>query len=162
MIFDVGCMAYEYHAWEWTNMVEPSFTYIHIWNKYAYKTAFACTRFFEALRKKPCNWKYVLHKGIIYYPLAMFYWSNTKGILLLECIDVEVIHLEACESGSIFEGLSLKDMNIYVNIAPNIEKNSWATYCGNMVPPSPFEYDNCLSDLYSATWMENAHNQYFH
>lgn len=75
----------------------------------------------------------------------------------MERIDVEVIHLEACENGSMFEGLSLEDMNIYVSIVPNVEKNSWATYCASMVTPSPFEYDSCLGDLYNATWMENVH-----
>jgi len=81
----------------------------------------------------------------------MFHWSNIEGTLLLECTDVEVIHLKACESGSIFDRLSLEDMNIYVNIVPNVENSSWATYCASMVPPSPFEYDNCLGDLYSET-----------
>jgi legumain len=86
----------------------------------------------------------------------MFSQSNTGGRLLLEYIDVQVIYLEACESGSMFEGLSLEDMNIYVTTASNAEESSWATYCPGMVPSAPFEYDTCLGDLYSVAWMEDA------
>jgi legumain len=70
-----------------------------------------------------------------------------------------VIYLEACESGSMFEGLSLEDMNIYVTTASNAEESSWATYCPGMVPSAPFEYDTCLGDLYSVAWMEDAEIQ---
>uniref|UniRef100_A0A7N2KR98 Legumain prodomain domain-containing protein n=1 Tax=Quercus lobata TaxID=97700 RepID=A0A7N2KR98_QUELO len=40
-----------------------------------------------------------------------------------------VFYLEACESGSIFEGLLLEGMNIYVTIASNANESSWGTYC---------------------------------
>uniref|UniRef100_A0A0A9G8K8 Uncharacterized protein n=1 Tax=Arundo donax TaxID=35708 RepID=A0A0A9G8K8_ARUDO len=35
-----------------------------------------------------------------------------------------VIYVEACESGSIFEGLMPEDLNIYVTAASNAVENS--------------------------------------
>jgi legumain len=67
-----------------------------------------------------------------------------------------VIYLEACESGSIFEGLLPEGLNIYVTTASNAEESSWGTYCPGMYPPPPPEYDTCLGDLYSVAWMEDT------
>ncbi|KAF4404060.1 hypothetical protein G4B88_014516 [Cannabis sativa] len=67
-----------------------------------------------------------------------------------------VIYVEACESGSIFEGIMPKDMNIYVTTASNAQENSWGTYCPGMEPPPPPEYITCLGDLYSVAWMEDS------
>ncbi|KAI3505200.1 hypothetical protein L1887_27165 [Cichorium endivia] len=73
--------------------------------------------------------------------------------------DEMVIYIESCESGSIFEGLLPKDLNIYVTTASNATENSWATYCPDMKPPPPPEYDTCLGDLYSISWMENSESE---
>ncbi|KAF4392718.1 hypothetical protein G4B88_029457 [Cannabis sativa] len=67
-----------------------------------------------------------------------------------------VIYVEACESGSIFEGIMPKDMNIYVTTASNAQENSLGTYCPEMEPPPPPEYITCLGDLYSVAWMEDS------
>ncbi|CAL4886420.1 unnamed protein product [Urochloa decumbens] len=67
-----------------------------------------------------------------------------------------VIYVEACESGSIFEGLMPEDLNIYVTTASNAEESSWGTYCPGMVPSPPSEYITCLGDLYSVSWMEDS------
>lgn len=67
-----------------------------------------------------------------------------------------VIYLEACESGSIFEGLLPEGLNIYVTTASNAEESSWGTYCPGMYPPPPPEYETCLGDLYSVAWMEDT------
>ncbi|CAI0413740.1 unnamed protein product [Linum tenue] len=71
-----------------------------------------------------------------------------------------VIYVEACESGSIFEGIMPKDLNIYVTTASNAQESSFGTYCPGMDPPPPPEYITCLGDLYSVAWMEDseAHN----
>lgn len=72
-----------------------------------------------------------------------------------------VIYVEACEAGSIFDGLLQKEWNIYVTTASNPSESSWATYCpGSDDDPPPSEYDTCLGDLYSVAWMEDsdAHN----
>ncbi|KAK6138680.1 hypothetical protein DH2020_027570 [Rehmannia glutinosa] len=67
-----------------------------------------------------------------------------------------VIYVEACESGSVFEGLIPEDLNIYVTTASNAEESSWGTYCPGMDPPPPPEYITCLGDLYSVAWMEDS------
>ncbi|KAG2660193.1 vacuolar-processing enzyme beta-isozyme 1-like [Panicum virgatum] len=67
-----------------------------------------------------------------------------------------VIYVEACESGSIFEGLMPEDLNIYVTTASNAEESSWGTYCPGMEPSPPSEYITCLGDLYSVSWMEDS------
>ncbi|KAD6453444.1 hypothetical protein E3N88_08149 [Mikania micrantha] len=67
-----------------------------------------------------------------------------------------VIYVEACESGSIFEGLIPENLNIYVTTASNATESSWGTYCPGMTPPPPKEYDTCLGDLYSISWLEDS------
>ncbi|KAG8375645.1 hypothetical protein BUALT_Bualt10G0121800 [Buddleja alternifolia] len=71
-----------------------------------------------------------------------------------------VFYLEACESGSIFEGLLPEGLNIYATTASNAEESSWGTYCPGEYPSPPPEYETCLGDLYSVAWMEDsdAHN----
>ncbi|KAJ8448862.1 hypothetical protein Cgig2_011483 [Carnegiea gigantea] len=66
-----------------------------------------------------------------------------------------VFYLEACESGSIFEGLLPKGLNIYATTASNAVENSWGTYCPGDYPSPPPEYQTCLGDLYSVAWMED-------
>ncbi|GMI97955.1 gamma vacuolar processing enzyme, asparaginyl endopeptidase 3, legumain gamma [Hibiscus trionum] len=67
-----------------------------------------------------------------------------------------VFYLEACESGSIFEGLLPEGLNIYATTASNAEESSWGTYCPGEYPSPPPEYDTCLGDLYSVAWMEDS------
>ncbi|XP_062202096.1 vacuolar-processing enzyme-like [Phragmites australis] len=67
-----------------------------------------------------------------------------------------VFYLEACESGSIFEGLLPNDINVYATTASNAEESSWGTYCPGENPSPPPEYDTCLGDLYSVSWMEDS------
>ncbi|KAJ4708156.1 Vacuolar-processing enzyme [Melia azedarach] len=67
-----------------------------------------------------------------------------------------VFYLEACESGSIFEGLLPEGLNIYATTAANAEESSWGTYCPGENPSPPPEYSTCLGDLYSVAWMEDS------
>ncbi|XP_051129169.1 vacuolar-processing enzyme [Andrographis paniculata] len=67
-----------------------------------------------------------------------------------------VFYVEACESGSIFEGLLPLGLNIYATTASNAEENSWGTYCPGDNPGPPDEYETCLGDLYSVSWMEDS------
>lgn len=67
-----------------------------------------------------------------------------------------VFYLEACESGSIFEGLLPEDINIYATTASNAEESSWGCYCPGESPSPPPEYYTCLGDLYSVSWMEDS------
>lgn len=67
-----------------------------------------------------------------------------------------VLYIEACESGSMFEGLLPANIHIYATTAANAIESSWGTYCPGMEPPPPQEFSTCLGDLYSVAWMENA------
>ncbi|XP_062180667.1 vacuolar-processing enzyme-like [Phragmites australis] len=67
-----------------------------------------------------------------------------------------VFYLEACESGSIFEGLLPNDINVYATTAANAEESSWGTYCPGDEQGPPPEFDTCLGDLYSVAWMEDS------
>lgn len=40
-----------------------------------------------------------------------------------------VFYLEACESGSMFDGILRNDINIYAITAANPDESSWGTYC---------------------------------
>ncbi|KAK4479233.1 hypothetical protein RD792_014744 [Penstemon davidsonii] len=64
-----------------------------------------------------------------------------------------VIYLEACESGSMFEGLLPENLNIYATTAASATEDSYPTYCYDNLPPG---YDVCLGDLYSVSWMEDS------
>ncbi|CAL8462896.1 g2430 [Coccomyxa elongata] len=67
-----------------------------------------------------------------------------------------VIYVEACESGSIFEGLLSDSLNIYATTASNAVESSWGTYCPGMEPSPPPEFNTCLGDLYSVAFLENS------
>ncbi|GFP88062.1 vacuolar-processing enzyme [Phtheirospermum japonicum] len=67
-----------------------------------------------------------------------------------------VFYLEACEAGSIFEGLLPEGLNIYATTASNADESSWGTYCPGDYPSPPPEYETCLGDLYSVAWMEDS------
>ncbi|XP_030975600.1 vacuolar-processing enzyme-like isoform X1 [Quercus lobata] len=66
-----------------------------------------------------------------------------------------VFYLEACESGSIFEGLLPNNLNIYATTASNASENSYAAYCPED-SKAVEEYDTCLGDLYSISWLEDS------
>eukprot|EP00884_Botryococcus_braunii_P000248 jgi/Botrbrau1/10223/Bobra.0362s0013.1 len=67
-----------------------------------------------------------------------------------------VVYIEACESGSIFEGLLSDSLNIYATTAANAQESSWGTYCPGMDPAPPVEITTCLGDLYSVAFLENS------
>lgn len=67
-----------------------------------------------------------------------------------------VFYLEACESGSMFEGLLPTNMNIYATTASNAKESSWGTYCPPDDKVNGVEMKSCLGDLYSVNWMEDS------
>ncbi|CAL5223295.1 g5786 [Coccomyxa viridis] len=67
-----------------------------------------------------------------------------------------VIYIEACESGSIFQGVLSDSLNIYATTASNAQESSWGTYCPGMAPAPPEEFNTCLGDLYSVAFLENS------
>jgi hypothetical protein len=60
-----------------------------------------------------------------------------------------VFYLEACESGSMFDGALPDDWNIYAVTAANPFESSWACYCQS-------DRSACLGDVFSVNWLENA------
>ncbi|KAK6129450.1 hypothetical protein DH2020_036808 [Rehmannia glutinosa] len=67
-----------------------------------------------------------------------------------------VFYLEACESGSMFEGLLPETINIYAITAANATEDSFAAYCPDDYPYISPAYDVCLGDVYSVSWMEDS------
>ncbi|CAF2755961.1 unnamed protein product [Rotaria sp. Silwood2] len=60
-----------------------------------------------------------------------------------------VIYIEACESGSMLEGLLPDHINIYATTASNAEESSYACYYDD-------KRQTYLGDLYSVNWMEDS------
>lgn len=67
-----------------------------------------------------------------------------------------VFYMEACESGSMFEGLLPSDANIYATTAANSQESSYGTYCGEDSYVNGKMVGSCLGDLYSVNFLENS------
>lgn len=67
-----------------------------------------------------------------------------------------VFYLEACESGSMFEGILRDDINIYAITAANPHESSWGTYCYPDDKINGVHIGSCLGDLFSVIWMEDT------
>ncbi|XP_068334549.1 vacuolar-processing enzyme-like [Pyrus communis] len=67
-----------------------------------------------------------------------------------------VLYVEACESGSMFDGILPRNLNIYATTAANPEESSYGMYCPGEDPRVAEEYGTCLGDLYSISWMEDC------
>eukprot|EP01026_Neomeris_dumetosa_P065172 TRINITY_DN62499_c0_g1_i1.p2 TRINITY_DN62499_c0_g1~~TRINITY_DN62499_c0_g1_i1.p2 ORF type:complete len:115 (-),score=19.45 TRINITY_DN62499_c0_g1_i1:18-362(-) len=71
-----------------------------------------------------------------------------------------VIYMEACNAGSMFRGLLPPSLPVYVTTAANSKESSWASYCPSVRQyPIPSEFNICLGDLYSVSWLENSEVQ---
>ena len=68
-----------------------------------------------------------------------------------------VLYIEACEAGSMFEGMLDDSLDIYATTAANGHESSWGTYCPGMQPSAPEGFTTCLGDLYSVSWLENRY-----
>jgi len=66
-----------------------------------------------------------------------------------------VIYIEACESGSMFNTLLPRNINIYATTASNPDESSWAAYCSPYDKVNGVEIGSCLGDLYSVSFLEN-------
>ncbi|KAJ8542207.1 hypothetical protein K7X08_017073 [Anisodus acutangulus] len=106
--------------------------------------------------------------GIVSMPTGLVYANDLINVLKKKhasgTYSKLVFYLEACESGSMFDGLLPEGLNIYVTTASKPDENSWGTYCGTsgaaepcLVECSPPEFNGvCLGDLYSVAWMEDS------
>jgi len=67
-----------------------------------------------------------------------------------------VLYIEACESGSMFEGILATNINVYATTAANSIESSWGTYCSPDDSVDGKHIGSCLGDLYSVNWMEDS------
>lgn len=65
-----------------------------------------------------------------------------------------VFYIEACEAGSMFDGLLDPSWNIYATTASNPAESSWGTFCPPEDTVDGVEINSCLGDLYSVNWMQ--------
>jgi len=66
-----------------------------------------------------------------------------------------VMYIEACESGSMFENILKKDINVYAVSAANGKESSWGTYCSPDDKVNGVHVGSCLGDLFSVNWLED-------
>lgn len=64
-------------------------------------------------------------------------------------------YIEACESGSIFDGTLPDDIAVYGVTASNPSQSSWGYYCPGMKEYDP-RFNTCLGDLFSISWLEDT------
>ena len=72
-----------------------------------------------------------------------------------------VMYVDACQSGSVFDGVLPNNTQIYVETSANPDEPAYASYCpgqwiGNYSASSVngTEIGVCIGDVYSSTWME--------
>lgn len=98
--------------------------------------------------------------GLIAFPSKSLYAKDFMETLHFmhdhEMYDEMVIYIEACESGSMFEGLLPDNMNIYATTAANAHESSWGYYCSPNDMVNGKHIGSCLGDLYSIVWMEDS------
>lgn len=66
------------------------------------------------------------------------------------------IYIEACESGSMFDGILEDNLNIFATTAANPHESSWGYYCSPDDTVQGKHVGSCLGDLYSISWMEDS------
>jgi len=90
--------------------------------------------------------------GLICFPVGDYLYVNDLNNALQtmyksKMFNKLVFYLEACESGSMFEGILPTNEQIYVTTASNAEESSWGCYC----PPDDYvngkEMNSCLGEL---------------
>jgi legumain len=98
--------------------------------------------------------------GLIAFPSEYLYASDLIPALnhmhTAQMYKRLVFYIEACEAGSMFDGLLPPNVNIYATTASNPTESSWGTYCPPQDMVNGVEINSCLGDLYSINWMENS------
>jgi len=67
-----------------------------------------------------------------------------------------VVYIESCESGSMFNNLLPKNINVYGTSASSPDESSWGCYCPPQDKVNGKSINSCLGDLYSVNWMEDT------
>ncbi|KAK4587569.1 hypothetical protein RGQ29_018828 [Quercus rubra] len=99
--------------------------------------------------------------GVLMMPNGEYAYANDLNNVLkkkhaAKAYKSMVFYLESCESGSIFEGLLPDNLDIYATTASNATEDSFATYCPDEPGAPEVEYNTCLGDLYSISWLEDS------
>uniref|UniRef100_A0A7S3KA71 legumain n=1 Tax=Euplotes crassus TaxID=5936 RepID=A0A7S3KA71_EUPCR len=98
--------------------------------------------------------------GLIAFPTKQLYAKDFHETLLYmhenKMYGEMTVYIEACESGSMFEGILEDDLNIYATTAANPHESSWGYYCGSDAVVQGKNIGSCLGDLYSIAWMEDS------
>ncbi|CAN1299017.1 Vacuolar-processing enzyme [Linum perenne] len=99
--------------------------------------------------------------GFVGMPVGGAVYAHVLGDVLKKKHDANgyksmVIYLEACDAGSMFDGMLPNDTNIYAMTASNPSENSYAFYCPDDDPSPPPDYNTCLGDLFSISWLEDS------
>lgn len=64
-----------------------------------------------------------------------------------------VFYLEACESGSMFQKVLPKQINVYAMTASNAHESSWGCFCDNVMKLP------CLGDCFSINWIVDSEKE---
>jgi len=99
--------------------------------------------------------------GIIAFPVGPYLQVGDLNTALRKMASAKmykklVFYMEACESGSMFENVLPKNLNIYATTASNAVESSWGCYCPPEDTVDGTSVGSCLGDLYSVNWMEDA------
>jgi legumain len=98
--------------------------------------------------------------GLIAFPSSYLYADdfNTAVNYMHDnsMYDQMVIYIEACESGSMFDGILADNINVFATTAANPDESSWGTYCYPDDMVNGVHINSCLGDLYSVNWMEDT------
>lgn len=100
--------------------------------------------------------------GLIAFPVGQLYAKDFHEALLFmnqnNMYKEMTIYIEACESGSMFEGILEDNLNIYATTAANSHESSWGYYCSPDDTVQGKHIGSCLGDTYSISWMEDTDN----
>ena len=98
--------------------------------------------------------------GLIAFPKGTLYADDLNDALKemhsKNMYERLVFYLEACESGSMFENLLDKGLNIYATTAASATESSYAYYCYPNEKVNGRHIFSCLGDEYSITFMEDT------
>lgn len=98
--------------------------------------------------------------GLIAFPNEYLYANDLNSTITYmhenKLYKEMVLYIEACESGSMFEGILADNIDVYAITAANAEESSWGTYCYPDDQVNGVHINSCLGDLFSVNWMEDA------
>ena len=99
--------------------------------------------------------------GLIAFPTGDYLYANQLNEAIKYMSDNKmykemVMYIEACESGSMFDGLLPDNINVYAITAANPSESSWGTYCYPDDSINGTHIGSCLGDLFSVNWLEDS------